>query len=79
MSGTMIFTQKCGVTDFLILSRRQHIPMLLIASYFSFQSCGECGTTAGTSGIGIVETTASAKTTPFGVRTPVTLLLFERI
>src|SRR5262250_1867861 len=78
MPGSMILIQKCRVTDFLSLNKRQHTPILLIASYFAFQSLGRSGTIVDISGVGMVEITASAQTTPPGVSTPVTRSPSER-
>ena len=72
MSGSLILTQKLGDTDRFNLKTRQQIPIFLIASYSALHSAGRSGTIAETSGVGIVEITASASTTPFGVATPVT-------
>src|ERR1043166_2308859 len=72
ISSDTMLTQKCGVTDLRSLNSRQTTPMLRIAAYVSFQSCGRSGTSWLTSGIGTVDSTASAGTSRPPARTAVT-------
>jgi hypothetical protein len=53
--------------------------MVWIASYLPFQSLGRSGTVADTSGVGMVEITASARIIPSGICTPVTHFPSERL
>src|ERR1700733_4641676 len=72
MSGSLIFTQKCGLTERFSLKTKQQTPILTIESYRTFQSVGRSGTIVEINGVGTVEITASASMTPLAVSTPVT-------
>src|SRR5215469_12294091 len=73
ISGSLILTQKCLLTDRFSLKTRQQTPMFAIESYRAFQSSGNDGIMDVTSGVGTVEMTTSALRLPLGVATPVTL------